>query len=80
MGEDLKYLLFTTKYCTACAPVKKFLEQKQVSGNVVDASEESDLAIKYEVRSVPTVVFFDDSGNEIGRANNVPEARSILSD
>ena len=76
----MRYLLFTTKYCVACGPVKKFLEQKALEGELVDAVEESDKAIAYGVRSVPTVVFFDDSGNEVGRANNVGDARSILSD
>ena len=77
---DMRYLLFTTKYCVACAPVKKFLEQKELKGEMVDAVEESDKAIEYGVRSVPTVVFFDHAGNELGRANNVSDARSILTD
>jgi thioredoxin-related protein len=76
----MKYLLFTTKYCVACAPVKKFLEQKALKGELVDASENEEAALKYGVRSVPTVVFFDEEGNEFGRANNVSDVRSILSD
>ncbi len=77
---DMRYLLFTTKYCVACAPVKKFLEQKALKGEMVDAVEESEKAIEYGVRSVPTVVFFDEGGCEVGRANNVSDVRSILSD
>lgn len=80
MMTELKYLLFTTKYCTACNPMKKFLEQQKLSGKVVDASEDADLANQYEVRSVPTVVFFDNGDNEVGRANSVNDVRDFLLD
>ncbi len=76
------YVLFTTKYCASCAPLKTFLSKAGLNGEMIDAAE-GDGAVKAEsmgIKGVPTVVFFDEKRNELGRASSVSDVREILSD
>ncbi|NCD10741.1 MAG: thioredoxin [Negativicutes bacterium] len=66
-----KLLLFTTPYCEPCKAFKPiFISERakyhDVSFSIVDATEERELARKYKVRSVPTLVLLDDNGVQIG--------------
>ncbi len=66
-----KLLLFTTDYCEPCKAFKPiFLTEREkyhdVKFSIVDATEERELARKYKVRSVPTLVLLDDNGVQIG--------------
>ncbi|MFH1247139.1 MAG: thioredoxin domain-containing protein [Candidatus Micrarchaeota archaeon] len=80
------YLLFVTPTCPSCPPVKTFLkelEQKgQVTGEQVDVTNDNgyERAINFNISKAPTVVFFDENQQEIGRANNVNEIKSIIYD
>ena len=49
-------LLFTTKTCPNCPSAKANLEKMGIAYKVVDAMESQDLAQKYGVMSVPTLV------------------------
>ncbi|NUN11488.1 hypothetical protein HUU53_02485 [Candidatus Micrarchaeota archaeon] len=72
------FLGFTSSYCSSCPPVKDFLSKQALSGQWLDATIEEDKAIKHEVMTLPTVIFFDESGQEIARANNLGEVRMVL--
>lgn len=66
-----KLILFTTEYCEPCKAFKPlFMSERakyhDVIFSIVDATEERDLARKYKVRSVPTLVLLDDNGVQIG--------------
>lgn len=76
------YLLFTTPFCKFCPTVKEFLSTTKLPGKNIDATQEdgNEKAISLRVQSVPTVIFLDNSGNELGRAHSVQEIRDILSD
>ncbi|KXL53453.1 anaerobic ribonucleoside-triphosphate reductase [Anaerotignum neopropionicum] len=49
-------MLFTTKTCANCNMVKAFLEQANITYEIVQAEENTDLVEKYEIRSVPALV------------------------
>ena len=74
------YLLFTTPFCKACKGVKEFLGKVSLEGDHIDASsdEGSDIAVKYNVQGVPTVVFFDEQNNEITRAHTLADVKEII--
>lgn len=81
-----KYMLFTTPVCPACPPVKALLKDLEAKGMVKgelitvadDASYEK--AERYHITKAPTVVFFDEQNNELGRANSTSEVKSIVFD
>ena len=59
---DLVLMLFTGEWCHACkqlSPVVKQVVQEfpdKIELKVVDISQEPDLATKYEVLSIPTLI------------------------
>lgn len=77
---DMKYLLFTSPFCAACRPVKEFLSAAKIRGDLVDASESegSEIALKYSIMKLPTVVFIDKNGQEICRCHSINEIKEIL--
>ena len=76
----MKVLRFTASWCQPCKALAQQLEElgldKEVT--VVDIDEQSELAIKHGVRSVPTLVALD-NGKEIKRMVGV-KAKDILLD
>lgn len=64
-------LLFTTTYCEPCKAFKPIFISESIKYHdvkflPVDATVERDLARRYKVRSVPTLVLLDDNGVQIG--------------
>jgi len=49
-------LLFTTKTCPNCRAAKQMLDKAGISYKVIDAEENADLSVKYDVRQAPTIV------------------------
>lgn len=76
----MEVLRFTASWCQPCKALAQQLEElgldKEVT--VVDIDEQSELAIKHGVRSVPTLVALD-NGKEIKRMVGV-KAKDILLD
>lgn len=59
------YLLFTTPSCPQCPRAKEFLQGKTTEFAIVDASQPRglELARKYQLRTVPSLVEVDDDGH-----------------
>ncbi|MBU2561497.1 MAG: hypothetical protein KKD17_04310 [Nanoarchaeota archaeon] len=80
----MQYKLFTTPVCPKCPPLKEFMSsQEKVSGEVVDAHTPEGLAEarKFNVHTVPLVVWLDDSGAEVGkRCSTKDEVEEVLGD
>ncbi len=76
----MRFKLFTTRTCPKCPAVKQFLQEQDIEGDFVDASTPEGLedAKKHNVMNVPTVIFFDQRGEEIKRANNIEEIRKCI--
>lgn len=61
-GADMKKLMrFTASWCQPCKALAKNLEGADlgIEIQVIDIDEQSDLAIQYGIRSVPTLVLQD---------------------
>ena len=50
-------ILFTTKTCPNCHIAKQYLENKNVK--IIDAEEHAELAMRYKVRTAPTLIVID---------------------
>mgnify|MGYP002818608593 FL=1 len=66
--------------CPNCPSVKEFMKTQGMEGKEIDATSDEGIeeARKYEVMSVPTVLFFDEKGELIGRANNIEEVKRLI--
>lgn len=74
---------FTASWCQPCKQLTPVIEQLQreissVSFETIDVDASPDLALLYEVRSVPTLVFEKD-GQEFKRTLGVQTKAAILS-
>lgn len=65
----MKVLKFGAEWCTACKMLTRVFESidSAVPIEGINIDEHQDVAIKYGVRGVPTVVLVDGAGNEIKR-------------
>ncbi|HZJ75857.1 MAG TPA: anaerobic ribonucleoside-triphosphate reductase, partial [Clostridia bacterium] len=57
-------LLFTTKSCPNCKTVKSILDTHNVSYDIIDANENSDLAKQFNIRLAPTLVVIEGDNAE----------------
>ena len=76
----MKYKLFTTPMCPKCPAMKEFMSSQDVEGEVVNAHTPEGLAEarKFQVSSVPLVVFVDDAGEEVQRCLTQGEVEEVL--
>ena len=74
-AQNLKLLLFTTSTCPKCPAVKNWISQAGVEFFGIDNTMLNfwEMAAKYNVQSVPTIVAIDESGKEVWRANELSE-------
>ena len=63
-----KLIKFEKQGCVPCTMVQNFLEDKGVEVKKVDAFEQPELSVQYDIGSVPTIILLDDEGNEIQRS------------
>lgn len=69
-----KLLLFTTKTCPNCKAAYQALESSKMSFDKVDAEEQEELARKYNIMQVPTLVIVkENSFDKIGNAWKIRE-------
>lgn len=62
----IKY--FSASWCTPCQNMKKqFVEEDWEGVEMIDADNQRDEVEKYHIRSIPTFVKLDESGEEIDR-------------
>jgi ribonucleoside-triphosphate reductase len=75
----LRYKLFFTPMCPNCPKVKEFMQGVGMKGEFIDASTDEGLAQaeKFEISSVPTVVFLDDD-NVKSVAHSVEEIKRVI--
>jgi thioredoxin len=73
-GDDLVIAKFQTKACVICRRLEPGLKQvrERVAGGLrivdVDAEDNAELAERYGIRGVPTLILFKD-GDELTRCN-----------
>ena len=54
---------FTASWCQPCKMLAKILEQENIDIPVVDIDKQPELAKKYGIRSVPTIVIEQPNGD-----------------
>ncbi|MFM7139915.1 MAG: thioredoxin family protein [Actinomycetes bacterium] len=82
LSSDTTILLFSTEYCSICPGVKRQIENqiknsKDISLHQIDAVENIAVARKLHVKSSPTTIFFDATGNEFGRIIGAPKLNQL---
>lgn len=67
----MKLLKFQASWCGPCKMLAKTLESMEVPYEIteIDIDEIPETAMKYSVRSIPTLIIVDETGAEIRRAN-----------
>jgi glutaredoxin len=77
------FVVFTTPACRPCKAALRVVEaaaEKRpglTEVTTVDAMERSDLALRYDVRSIPTVFLITASGHVVERWKKVPQPTDV---
>ena len=76
----MKRLLFTTKTCPNCPAAKDFLDLKGIDYESVDASvpEGLELAKKFGIGTVPTLITTDDNDKMTDSATGIDEIEAAV--
>jgi glutaredoxin len=76
----MRNLLFTTSNCPKCPATKDLLIAKNFEFEHIDAStkEGLDLARKYGVGAVPTLVVVDENGERKDSAHGIDEIEKLV--
>ena len=76
----MKYLYFSAPWCGPCRMFGPVMER--VSTNIlvqkIDVDKQSDLAMKYSVRTIPTVILVDNNGKEYARQTGVQTEQMLV--
>jgi ribonucleoside-triphosphate reductase len=77
----MKLFLFTTPTCPNCPAVKDILEVRQIEYELVDASTPKglELARKFGVGRVPTLIETDDNGHLKTSSYGIDEIEAVIS-
>lgn len=75
----MKLLKFQASWCGPCKMLAKTLESMEVPYeiNEIDIDETPEKAMKYSVRSIPTLIIVDEIGNEIRRVNGALKQNAL---
>ncbi|ENO12073.1 glutaredoxin-like protein [Thermoplasmatales archaeon SCGC AB-539-C06] len=76
----MKCKIFTTPMCPKCNALKESMKEEKIEVEVVDATTPEGLeqARKYQVSSVPTVLFFDEKEEIVSTAHNFEEVKRVV--
>lgn len=79
-GADRTWVVFTTPWCAACNVVTQELAVQDPIGRLVkvDATQDLDLARRYRVRHVPTVLLADGRGEVQDRLVGLEAVRGYV--
>jgi len=66
--------------CPDCHMIKEFLEEKKIKVEEIDTAEDEGMekAVEFNVMSAPTMIFLDEDGKEVTRANSVDEVKKVV--
>ena len=77
---NMKYKLFFTPMCPKCPAIKEFMKGTDIEGEFIDATypEGLEKARRYEVISVPAVLFLDDNDKIVSTAHSLEEVKRVV--
>lgn len=55
------------KFCSPCVRAEQLLNQLNIEHDSIDIEVDDNAIETYNVRSIPTIIKFDDDGNEVKR-------------
>jgi ribonucleoside-triphosphate reductase len=75
-----RYEVYSRKTCPNCPAVRDFLDSCALSGTLIDVDTPDGIrkAATNGVFAAPTVIMYDDEGNEVVRAHNKTELASVM--
>jgi len=77
-NQILKFYTPTCQPCKTYAPlVKDLCDIKEIDLRNINAEEEPELAARYRIRSVPTLVAVDSEGSNLGFLGGVKGRREL---
>jgi thioredoxin 1 len=83
MDDSCAFVVFTTPACGPCKPLVEMLRTtaKENSGDIavrtIDATQQPELASRYDIRSVPTTFLITASGHVISRWTDRPAPAEV---
>ena len=83
LGSRETSVQFSSAFCTPCRATRALLtditaDLSDVKHIDIDAEKNLDLVRRLDIRSTPTTLVLDKSGNEVGRAVGAPKRAEVL--
>lgn len=63
----MKAVRMTASWCRPCKSLARTLVQQGINIEAVDIDENTEMAVKYNIRGVPTILILEDDGTEVDR-------------
>lgn len=77
----MKVLKFQASWCQPCKMLSRVMDEIKtlpLEVEAVDIDENRDMAIKYNVRGVPTMIVVDEGGVEVKRVSGLLNEQKVL--
>jgi len=76
----MKLLVLSKHNCSGCGFVKGLLDGQEIQYDSVNIQENVDVAIQYEIMSVPVTILLDENEKEVSRVAgfNPPELEKLI--
>lgn len=78
----MKAIKFHATWCKPCTALSRVVEGASdkitIPIETVDIDQNSDMAVKYAIRGVPTIVVVDDDGKEVRRKSGVMTETELI--
>jgi thiol-disulfide isomerase/thioredoxin len=83
LGSRVTLVQFSSAFCTPCRATRALLtditaDLADVKYIDIDVEKNLDLVRRLDIRSTPTTLILDKSGNEVGRAVGAPKRAEVL--
>lgn len=78
----MKLLKFYASWCQPCKGLTMVIngakDKIEMPIEEIDIDQQNDMALKYQIRSIPVLVIVDDSGNEVKRNSGMLNETQLL--
>ena len=83
LGARVTIVQFSTAFCSPCKATATIIQNlvkdvNDVTYLQIQSEENLKLVEKFDIKSTPTVIFFNSQGMEVGRATGTPSNEHVL--